>query len=216
MMKVLTYPCGPIEANTYIIYEEGQGDTCMVIDPADGKRITKAIEDTGRTCTHILLTHGHFDHVWGVKAVKEATGAKVYISPADVDLISGKGPFFAAMQQVLKPFEADELISQGDTIEGAGLTLKVLDCPGHTKGGLSFVVEGENAVFTGDTLFRESIGRTDFPGGSIEELMDSVFNKLFTLPEETIVYPGHMGVSTIGHEKTHNILLRYKDHPWFN
>lgn len=215
MMKVLTCPCGPLEANTYILYEEAQ-ETCMVIDPADGKKVLKAIEETGRTCTHILLTHGHFDHVWGVKAVKEATGAAVYMSKEDVNLISGKGPFFSAMQQVLKPFEANVLIEEGDIIEGAGLTLKVIGCPGHTKGGLSFAVEGEKIVFTGDTLFRESIGRTDFPGGSIEELMDSVFHKLFLLPEDTVIYPGHMGVSTIAHEKEHNILLKYKDHPWFN
>ena len=86
-MKVFTYPCGPIQANTYILYAEGQPN-CLVIDPADGKKITKAIQDTGLTCTHILLTHGHFDHVWGVKAVKEATGAPVYMSREDLDLVS--------------------------------------------------------------------------------------------------------------------------------
>lgn len=214
-MKVLTYPCGPIQANTYILYAEGQPN-CLVIDPADGKKITKAIQDTGLTCTHILLTHGHFDHVWGVKAVKEATGAPVYMSREDLDLVSGKGPFFSAMQQVLKPFAPDVFIGEGDMIEAAGLKLRVLDCPGHTKGGLSFVVEGEKVVFTGDTLFRESIGRTDFPGGSIQELMDSVFKKLFALPEDTVVYPGHEGVTTIGHEKECNPLVKYKDHPWFS
>ncbi len=148
--------------------------------------------------------------------MKEATGAPVYMSREDLDLVSGKGPFFSAMQQVLKPFAPDVFIGEGDMIEAAGLKLRVLDCPGHTKGGLSFVVEGEKAVFTGDTLFRESIGRTDFPGGSIQELMDSVFKKLFALPEDTVVYPGHEGVTTIGHEKECNPLVKYKDHPWFS
>ena len=125
-MKVLTYPCGPIQANTYILYAEGQPN-CLVIDPADGKKITKAIQDTGLTCTHILLTHGHFDHVWGVKAVKEATGAPVYMSREDLDLVSGKGPFFSAMQQVLKPFAPDVFIGEGDMIEAAGLKLAVAE-----------------------------------------------------------------------------------------
>lgn len=214
-MEILTLPCGPIQANSYILYQQDRRD-CVLIDPADGKLLLETLRGRDLHCTHILLTHGHFDHVWGVQAIREATGAQVYLHREDESLTSGKAPFVSAMQVALKPFVPDAYLTEGQLIEAAGISFQVLSCPGHTKGGVSFYCKKEGVVFTGDTLFYESVGRTDFPGGSIQELMDSLFNKLFLLPEDTKVYPGHMDATSIAHEKQFNPLLKFKEHPWFS
>lgn len=214
-MKVIAKPCGPVMANSYIVWAEGS-NTCAVIDPADSKALLKLLEEQALTCTHILLTHCHFDHIWGAAGLKEASGAKIYCAEADAPMLTGKAPFISIMQAKLKTAEPDVFLKEGDSVEAGGLVFRVLETPGHTKGGLSFAVDSEKAVFTGDTLFCESVGRTDFPGGSIQELMDSVFNKLFPLGDGFTVYPGHEETTTVAHEKQYNPLLSYKDHPWFS
>ena len=212
-MRILTLPCGPIMANSYIVCREGSA-TCAVIDPADAALIYDRLQKEGLVCTHIMLPHGHFDHVWGVAGLKEKTGAKVYLHQADADMAAGHPSYFSAMGQGLTPCRADVFLHEGDRIEAGGLTFRVLETPGHTKGGVCFAVDGEKAVFTGDTLFCESVGRTDL-GGDIRELMDSLFHKLYVLDGYT-VYPGHEESTTIEHEKQFNPMNAYRNHPWFS
>ncbi len=212
-MEIIAIPCGPVMANSYIVRREGS-PTCAVIDPADAELIYGRLQKEGLVCTHILLTHGHFDHVWGVADLKEKTGAPVYIHEADADMAAGKASYLSAMSFALKPCTADVFVHDGDTIEAAGLIFRIIETPGHTKGGVCYAVDSEKVVFTGDTLFCESVGRTDL-GGDIQELMDSLFHKLYTLDGYT-VYPGHEESTTIEHEKQFNPLNAYRDHPWFS
>ena len=178
-MEIIAIPCGPVMANSYIVRREGS-PTCAVIDPADARLICDELQKKGLACTHILLTHGHFDHVWGAADLKTKTGAKVYIHEADASMAEGKASY----------------------------------TPGHTKGGVCYIVDDEQVVFTGDTLFCESVGRTDL-GGNMRELMDSLFHKLYAL-EGFTVYPGHEESTTIEHEKQFNPMNAYRDHPWFS
>ena len=212
-MKIIAIPCGPVMANSYIVFREGSA-TCAVIDPADGMRIYDRLQKEGLSCTHILLTHGHFDHVWGVADLKAKTGATVYIHEADEAMAEGRPSYISAMSYGLKPCAADVFLHEGDRIEAGGLSFRVLETPGHTKGGVCFAVDEEKTVFTGDTLFCESVGRTDL-GGDIRELMDSLFHKLYALDGYT-VYPGHEESTTVAHEKQYNPMNVYRDHPWFN
>ena len=212
-MQIITIPCGPVMANSYIVNKEGS-PTCAVIDPADAELIGERLRQARLTCTHILLTHGHFDHVWGVADLKDKTGARVYLHAADADMAAGRPGYISAMSYGLKPCTADQFIREGDHIEAGGLSFRVLETPGHTKGGVCYAVDEEKIVFTGDTLFCESVGRTDL-GGSIRELMDSLFHKLYALDGYT-VYPGHEESTTIAHEKQFNPLNAYRDHPWFS
>ena len=212
-MQIIAIPCGPVMANSYIVRREGS-PTCAVIDPADAKLIFDRLQKEGLTCTHILLTHGHFDHVWGAADLRERTGAQVYIHQADADMAAGKASYLSAMSYGLKPCAADVLVREGDRIEAGGLTFRVLETPGHTKGGVCYIVDSEQTVFTGDTLFCESVGRTDL-GGNMRELMDSLFHKLYALDGYT-VYPGHEESTTIEHEKQFNPMNAYRDHPWFS
>ena len=203
---------GMVQTCCYILGREG-GQECIVIDPgAEAARIRKHIGD--RKIAAILLTHGHFDHVWGAADLKEKTGARVYIHQADAPMAAGQASYFSAMSYGLKPCNADVFVREGDRIEAAGLTFRVLETPGHTKGGVCYAVDEERIVFTGDTLFCESVGRTDL-GGNIRELMDSLFQKLYALDGYT-VYPGHEESTTIEHEKQFNPMNAYRDHPWFS
>ena len=212
-MDITTIPCGPVMANSYIVRREGS-PTCAVIDPADAALLWDTLQKAGLGCTHILLTHGHFDHVWGAADLREKTGAKGYIHEADAAMAEGRPASFAAMSYGLKPCKADAFVREGDRIEAGGLTFRVMETPGHTKGGVSYAVDEEQIVFTGDTLFCESVGRTDL-GGDIRELMDSLFHKLYSL-DGYVVYPGHEESTTIAHEKQYNPMNVYRDHPWFS
>ena len=136
-MQIIAIPCGPVMANSYIVRREGS-PTCAVIDPADAKLIFDRLQKEGLTCTHILLTHGHFDHVWGAADLRERTGAQVYIHQADADMAAGKASYLSAMSYSLKPCTADVLVREGDRIEAGGLTFRVLETPGHTKGGVCY------------------------------------------------------------------------------
>ncbi len=214
-MRVIKLPCGPIAANSYIVYKSGSPH-CAVIDPADAALIFDETARLGVTVSHILVTHGHFDHIFGLAALKERTGALVYAHPDDAELLRDARKNFSAQQRTpLPPVTPDALVGDGDVIEAAGLSFRVLHTPGHTRGGVSFYVAAEHAVFTGDTLFCQSVGRTDLPGGSARALMQSIVDKLMPLPDDTIVYPGHEEDSTIGRERVSNPFLLRRNHPWF-
>jgi len=182
---------GPYQANCYVLgYKETMEG--LVIDPGDDVfRIVQVITETGITIKYILITHGHIDHVGGAAELKRITGAPVYIHPLDS---TGLG------------FPADVQVQDGDIIRLGTYSIKVLHTPGHSPGGVCYLAPG--AVFTGDTLFAGSIGRTDFPGGDYRGLIEGVKTKLFTLDDELRVYPGHGPPSTIATERATNPFFR--------
>jgi glyoxylase-like metal-dependent hydrolase (beta-lactamase superfamily II) len=180
----------------------------MIIDPGDEAReILKSVEDLGLDIKVIVLTHGHLDHIGALKEVAEATGAEVAIHRSDAEPLQGQYHSLGAMFGLAYPVPSppERLLEEGDTLDIGELRFSVLYTPGHTLGGICLL--GEGVVFTGDTLFNSGIGRTDLPGGSYTELMNSIHDKLLALPDDTVVYPGHGPGSTIGAERRANPFL---------
>jgi len=207
-MRLLQLLSGSFGVNTYIIGADDTKD-CVVIDPGGAEPVLDALKQNGLTCKAILLTHGHFDHIGGVRQIKEETGAVLYVHEADANMLGSNRKNLAVLiGEKVPPTEADVLLHGGETLEIAGLTIKVLHTPGHTKGGVSYVIESERTIFSGDTLFRDSVGRTDFPGGSLDEIRDSVVNVLFALKGDYAVYCGHEENTTLDYERRHNPILR--------
>ncbi len=208
-MILKTIVVGPYGTNCYIVGSEST-KRGMIIDPgAEPKNIMNAVDKLGLSIVWIVVTHSHFDHIGAIKAVRDATGAKVALYESD-----GEGvhqAIFQALGSVLsgsgsKPAKPDTLLKDGDVIDIDDLHFTVLHTPGHTHGGISLV--GHGVVFSGDTLFNLGIGRTDLPGGSHKQLMDSIYKKLMVLPDETVVFPGHGPETTIGDERRMNSFLR--------
>lgn len=210
-MKLFCLPCGSLQANCYILADELTGN-CIVIDPGDSDPVLDYVEKQHYSIKNILLTHGHFDHCSGVAAIQKKTECTVCIHKADEELVTGDSPYISAMQYGLTPFIPTQYLENNDMIILDSIRLKVLHTPGHSKGCVCFVDEMDSCVFSGDTLFFESIGRTDLHGGSMKDLAASVFNILFSLPDNYTVYPGHAEQTTIGHEKVCNALVRYYDY----
>jgi len=207
-VKISIITVGPIQANCYLVYDE-QSKDALVIDPGDeGTRISKEIEKLGLKVKYIVNTHGHHDHIGGNQVLKKATGAKLCIHEADSAMLTSPKYNFSLSfvnGEVHSP-EADVFVKDGDSLAVGELQFKILHTPGHSQGGICLV--GEGVCFSGDTLFAESIGRTDLPGGSTEEILNSIRTKLLVLAEDTVVYPGHGPQTTIGHEKRANPYLR--------
>ena len=197
------------EETCYIVAPPGRDD-CDVIDPGlDPRSILSVLEDEGLTPAMILNTHGHADHIAGNATLKEAyPGAPIVIGRNDEPMLTDPVLNLSAHSgfPVTSP-PADSLVAEGDILEVAGFQWEVLDIPGHSPGHVVFVQRfptGQVAVFGGDVLFRGSIGRTDFPGGDHEGLIRGIRRKLFTLPDDTVVYPGHGPVTTVAREKRSN------------
>jgi hydroxyacylglutathione hydrolase len=196
--------------NTYIAWLPGQ-TTCLIIDPGlDPEAILEFLQAQQLTPAAILNTHGHADHIAGNRALKEAyPGAPLIIGSGDANMLADamanlSGPF--GMPIISPP--ADRLVYEGDVLELAGFRLEVLEIPGHSPGHVVFLSwQPGPLVFGGDVLFRDSIGRSDFPGGDHLQLLEGIYTKLFTLPEPTVVYPGHGPVTTVGQEKRTNPFL---------
>ena len=205
IIRMLTV--GPVQANCYVI---GCEETLKsaVIDPGDEtNRILMTLAEDRLTATHIICTHGHFDHVGGNKKLKDATGAAIVIHPLDAPMLgelSGAGAAWGLPVDNSPP--PDILVEEGDSVSVGTIELKILHTPGHSPGGISLYYNG--VVFVGDTLFAGSIGRTDFQGGSYATLISSIKKKLFALSDEVQVLSGHGPVTTIGWEKQHNPFFR--------
>lgn len=208
-MIVRSMPVGPLQANCFIVGCE-ETHHAAVIDPGgDADKILLALAKDRLTLKVIINTHGHFDHVSANKELKKATGADLMIHPLDAAMLSqlSRGAAMWGMQSEDSP-EPDRLLEEGDTVQVGNLQFKVLHTPGHTPGGISLLAA--RAVFVGDTLFAGSIGRTDFPGGDFNTLINSIHTKLFALPDDVTVYTGHMEPTTIGKEKKYNPFCRIR------
>lgn len=195
---------GSLGEHIYLLGADGSKDV-VVIDPGEAKPALNALEKDGLNCAAILLTHGHFDHIGGVRTLKEAYQAKVYIHEADAGMLKSNRMSLAVLTgQLGKPAEADVLLQGGETLTLAGLTIDVIHTPGHTKGGVCYALKSERKLFVGDTLFLEGSGRTDFPGGDEKELYHSIVDRLFSLEGDFEVYCGHEEETTLEHERRNN------------
>lgn len=209
-LEIHTIMSMPFAENTYVAWRKGRSD-CLVIDPGlEPELILQFLADQGLTVAAILNTHGHADHIAGNAAMKQAfPQAPLVIGANETSMLTDpmlnlSAPFGMS---VVSP-EADATVREGDVIEHAGIRLEVLDIPGHSPGHVVFVLREQPVlVFGGDVLFRSGIGRSDFPGGDGRLLVKGIREKLFPLPPDTVVYPGHGPVTTVGYEKRTNPFL---------
>lgn len=207
-MKLKALELGPFLSNCYILGCETTGEGLIIDAGAEAGQILKAVEELELEIKLIVATHGHIDHVGAVKEVKEATGAQFAIHKDDVETLSQGGSFLSMLFRVSAPPppQPDILLQGGDSIKVGELSFLVLHTPGHSPGGICLL--GHGVVFTGDTLFCQSIGRFDLPGASGFQLLNSIHTKLMVLPDHTVVYPGHGPQTTIGDERRWNPFLK--------
>jgi glyoxylase-like metal-dependent hydrolase (beta-lactamase superfamily II) len=214
MIDVRMFTVGPVQENCFFARLAG-ADTAVVIDPGDEpERLLEAQGALGiKTVEAILITHCHFDHVGAVKAMHDATGAAVYCPVLEREVLAnindyvrfpGFGPF--------ESYEADETVAGGETLELAGITFDVRFTPGHSAGHVTYSAHGEDALFSGDVLFQGSVGRVDLPGGDWPTLRESIQALMREFSPQTTVYPGHMGVTTLGTERASNPFLQELSH----
>jgi len=206
-LEIIRIPAGIYAANCYLVYDEDTKEG-IVIDPGgDADDIINKIEELGLDIKYIVLTHGHGDHIAGVEDLKKYTNAKVAIHKDDAPMVrNGEKNLSSRMAMGTVEIEPDILLDEDDVIEFGKLSGKVIHTPGHTPGGISLKIE--DSLFTGDTLFAGSIGRTDFEGSSYDSIINSIKTKLIVFPDETRVYPGHGPSTSIKMEKRNNPFLR--------
>jgi glyoxylase-like metal-dependent hydrolase (beta-lactamase superfamily II) len=207
-MDVRMFTVGPVQENCYLFRREGS-DRALIVDPGDeADLLLNAIDELGVELDGILLTHTHFDHVGAVAPVADATGAEVWVpemeKPVLADIMSfvpwpGFGPY--------ESYDAEHTLSGGEKLELADFEIDVLFTPGHSPGHVTYSIPDEQVVFSGDVLFQASVGRTDLPGGDWPTLLESIRSLVDTLPEDTTVHPGHMGLTTLGAERASNPFL---------
>lgn len=210
MIDVRMFTVGPVQENCFIVRAK-DSDRGLIVDPGEeADRLIGALDAIGiKTVEAILVTHTHFDHVGAVAPVAVATGAPVYCPELETKVLAnimeyvpwpGFGPF--------ESYDADYTVSGGEQLELAGLTLDVIFTPGHSPGHVTYAIKDENALFSGDVLFQGSVGRVDLPGGDWPTLLASIETLVDAFPPETQVYPGHMGLTTLGRERATNPFLR--------
>lgn len=206
---------GPLDVNTYIVHEKDRND-CAVIDPADAEKVMRFLSDRQLRCTHILLTHGHFDHTMGVSELKRSHEAKVLIHPDDAAaLYDDKISLASAMGLTLEPCRTDLFADHDSKFEAAELEFSVIHTPGHSKGSVCYALGSERILFSGDTLFRLSAGRSDLPGADPQTLYHSIVERIFKLEGDYTVYPGHMEQTTLEFERKRNPFIRHwKQNEW--
>jgi glyoxylase-like metal-dependent hydrolase (beta-lactamase superfamily II) len=207
-LDVRQFTVGPVAENCYLLRATGS-DRALIVDPGDeAERILAAVDGLGVSVDAILLTHCHFDHIGAVAPVARETGAKVWCPEIEVPVLAdimsfvpfaGFGPF--------ESYDADETVSGGERLALAGLEIDVLFTPGHSPGHVTYSIPDAEALFSGDVLFQGSVGRTDLPGGDWGTLLESIRGLVEGHPEQTTVYPGHMGITTLGAERASNPFL---------
>jgi hydroxyacylglutathione hydrolase len=208
VLDVQMFTVGLVQENCFLVRRDG-GDRAVIVDPGEeAERLLEAIADARVQLDAILLTHTHFDHVGAVAPVAKATGAPVYCPQLEVPVLQdvmafvpwpGFGPY--------ESWDPEHTVAGGETLELAGLELDVLFTPGHSPGHVTYAVRGEPALFSCDVLFQGSVGRIDLPGGDGPTLMRSIAMLLERFDDDTVVYPGHMGVTTLGRERATNPFL---------
>lgn len=205
-MHIINLEVGNLGTNCYIVYD--QQKQAGVIDPGgSAPQILRIIAEQQLKVVCIINTHGHADHILANKAIQDATGAPIFIHADDAAMLTDKHKNLSLFVGAGITFPPPaRLLQDGDTIQIGDISLRVLHTPGHTPGGISLY--GNGVVFVGDALFYESIGRTDFPGGSYRQLIGAIQKRLLTLPDETRVLPGHGPETTIGHERRNNPFLQ--------
>ena len=205
-MILKQYIAGPIDANNYRVADEKSKEAVLIDCSEHVQKILDDVKELGLKVKYILLTHGHFDHVMGVNSMKKELGAEVLINQKDEKQLE-------MTQTILKTFgifveknpEYDKYIDKNTELKIGEIPIKIFETPGHTEGGLCYLIDGK--LFSGDTLFRNYVGRTDLPGGNYAKLENSIKNVLYKLPDETEVFPGHNEMTTIGYEKKHNEII---------
>jgi glyoxylase-like metal-dependent hydrolase (beta-lactamase superfamily II) len=207
-MEVRMLTVGQIAENSFLFRADGS-DRALLVDPGDeAPKLLAAIEELGVTLDGILLTHTHFDHIGAVAPVARATGAEVWVPEIEKMVLAdinsfvpwpGFGPF--------EDWDAEHTLRGGEKLELAGMEIDVIFTPGHSPGHVTFSIPSEKVIFSGDVLFEGSVGRVDLPGGDWGTLLESIRTLVDTLPPETTVYPGHMGITTLGAERASNPFL---------
>ena len=203
-MKVEIFVTGIISTNCYVVSNEETKEAVIVDPAAYPKKLKSYLQENELQVKAILLTHGHFDHIMGIDGVLEDYQVPVYVHEDEAELITD--PILNESNTYTNGYTYDkaEYIREGQILKLIGYEFQVIHTPGHTSGGVSYYVASEYVLFSGDTLFHGSVGRTDFKTSSMSALIHSIREKLFLLPDETVVYPGHMGATTIGTEKKIN------------
>ena len=205
-MIIKTFVEPPIDNNNYLIVDEKTKDAALIDCSSIDDRIDEEIEKQGANLKYILLTHGHFDHIAGIRPNRFKNNPQIVMHKADLGWLNNANQYLPmfGMPEITIP-KVDVFVEDGDTIQLGSLEIKVLHTPGHTQGGVCYLVDGN--LFSGDTIFREAVGRCDLEGGNFNQIVESIENKIFTLPPETVIYPGHGNITSVEWEKEHNRFL---------
>ncbi len=203
-LKIGRIVLGVCQTNCYFVYREGEHDV-IFFDPADdGMYIKNTLEKSGFHVAAILLTHGHFDHIWGCSKLRQLTGAPVYAPAIEQDLLESAQLNCSELAGRACSVKPNFYVKGDEVLSILGFPIKLIETPGHTKGSSCYYFEEEKVLISGDTLFLESVGRTDLATGSMSQLEHSIEAKLSPLPDDVVVYPGHGDSTTIGHERDYN------------
>lgn len=203
-IEIKSMTLGMVATNCYLLINK-ETKEALLVDPADNAlRISTVIEENGCILKAILLTHGHFDHIMALNDLKKKYNVPVYAHEDEEDVLKQSSLNMSGMIGQIYTTQADIYVKDGEHLKLAGFDVIVLHTPGHTKGGACYYFPEEKVLMSGDTLFHCSIGRTDFPTGSMSQLVRSVKEQLFVLPDDVQVYPGHDSVTSIGYEKQYN------------
>ena len=202
-MIIKTYIEPPIDNNNYLIIDEQSKEAALIDCSSVNDKLKQDLAEHNATLKYILLTHGHFDHIAGIRP---NPNVKIVMNKEDLDWLNKANQYLPmfGIPEISIP-KIDIFVNDGDIIKLGNLEIKVITTPGHTQGGVCYLVDGK--LFSGDTIFRESVGRCDLEGGNFNQIVDSIENKIFTLPAETLIYPGHGRMTSVEWEKEHNCFM---------